>query len=64
MGLNRFADLYRERMLQRAEWLRVYVPMITTLVIGGVMATIYASAVLYPWWRWISQVAEDPLRMM
>jgi general secretion pathway protein F len=63
-GLRRFADVYRERVLNRAEWLRIYVPMFATLIIGGMMAVIYFSAVLYPWWMWLYHMGEHPLRII
>jgi type II secretory pathway component PulF len=46
--LEQSAEMYRRRALQRADWLRVYIPIFMTLAIGGVIVFIYALSLFMP----------------
>ncbi|MCE9525386.1 MAG: type II secretion system F family protein [Planctomycetales bacterium] len=48
-ALRRAADAYRDEANRRAQWLRLYVPLILTLGFGGGTAIIYAIVTLGPY---------------
>jgi general secretion pathway protein F len=50
----------KRRADQLAEWLRVQLPVILTIGIGGVATLIYAFAVLAPWYSMMTEIG-DPL---
>ncbi len=50
----------KRRADQLAEWLRVQLPVILTVGIGGVATLIYAFAVLAPWYEMMIEIG-DPL---
>ena len=48
-ALREAADTYRRRAVRRADWLRLYLPMLLTIGIGGTMTLIYALSLFVPW---------------
>jgi hypothetical protein len=47
--LARTAEIYREEVTRRSQWLAFYAPLVlTTLVCGGVVL-LYAALTLGPW---------------
>lgn len=47
--LRRTAQVYRDDFERRAQWLTLYVPLISTVVVGGSIVLIYAIISLGPW---------------
>lgn len=48
-ALRDAADTYRRRAVRRADWLRVRLPVILMLGIGGTVTVLYALALFVPW---------------
>jgi type II secretory pathway component PulF len=48
-ALRDAADTYRRRAIRRADWLRLYLPMLLTLGIGGTVVLLYALSLFVPW---------------
>jgi len=48
-SLRRSAEVYRDEVTRRSQWLGLYVPILTTLVICGGVVFLYALATLGPW---------------
>ncbi|HEV2969004.1 MAG TPA: type II secretion system F family protein [Pirellulales bacterium] len=48
-SLREAADTYRRRAVRRADWLRLYFPMLVTLGIGGTVTALYALSLFIPW---------------
>ena len=46
--LEQSAEMYRRRALRRSDWIRFYLPLLMTLVIGGVTVLLYALALFVP----------------
>ena len=42
------AEIYRERALRRSQWLRVYLPVLLTVAVGGTATLLYALTVFVP----------------
>ncbi len=48
-ALRDAAETYRRRAIRRADWLRLYLPMLLTLGIGGTVVVLYALSLFVPW---------------
>jgi general secretion pathway protein F len=48
-ALRDAADSYRRRAVRRADWLRVRLPVVLMLGIGGTVTVLYALALFVPW---------------
>jgi general secretion pathway protein F len=48
-ALRDAADTYRRRAIRRADWLRLYLPMLLTIGIGGTVVALYALSLFVPW---------------
>ena len=48
-SLARSAEVYREEVARRSQWLMLYVPLVLTIVISGGVVLIYALLTLGPW---------------
>ena len=56
-ALARTADVYREEVARRSQWLAFYVPMVVTILICGGIVLIYAALTLGPWLAFIRRIA-------
>jgi hypothetical protein len=63
-GLRRCSESYRDTLQRDADWLRVYVPLLATVVIGGGMTLAYVLAVLWPWFRLLHQLGQQPMQII
>lgn len=52
------AETYRRRTRHLSDWLTRYLPMLTTLVVGGTATAIFVFCVFVPWFRFLSDVAR------
>ncbi|HMC11449.1 MAG TPA: type II secretion system F family protein [Pirellulaceae bacterium] len=57
-ALTRAAEVYREEIARRSQWLAFYVPMVVTTFICGGIVLIYAALTLGPWLAIMRRVAE------
>jgi general secretion pathway protein F len=57
-SLLRTAEVYREEVVRRSQWLTLYVPLILTIAICGGIVFIYAILTLGPWIAIMRRVAE------
>ena len=48
-SLRRTAEVYREEVVRRSQWLGLYVPILSTLVICGGVVCLYGLVTLGPW---------------
>jgi general secretion pathway protein F len=48
-SLRRTAEVYRDEVARRSQWLGLYVPILSTLVICGGVVCLYALVTLGPW---------------
>jgi general secretion pathway protein F len=48
-SLERTADVYREEVTRRSQWLAMYAPLVLTIVVAGGFVFIYAALTLGPW---------------
>src|SRR5581483_5955642 len=55
--LNRAAEVYREEVNRRSQWLMVYVPLFATIGICGGLVMLYAAITLGPWIALMKRVA-------
>jgi len=46
--LKHSAEIYRGRALRRSQWLRIYLPVVLTVAIGGTATLLYALTVFVP----------------
>ena len=53
------AETYYRRSCYLGDWLRVYLPMLLTVVIGGTATVVYAGVVLIPWFYLLRQLGND-----
>jgi general secretion pathway protein F len=51
------ADSYERRAVRQAEWLSLYLPLIFTAVIGGLVTFLYATTLFVPWSMMMSEFA-------
>jgi general secretion pathway protein F len=57
-ALRDAADTYRRRAIRRADWLRLYLPMLLTLGIGGTVVVLYALSLFVPWTSMLYQLTQ------
>jgi general secretion pathway protein F len=57
-SLSRTAEVYREEVARRSQWLSMYVPVVLTIVVCGGIVSIYAVITLGPWMAILHRVAE------
>ena len=48
-SLRRSAEVYRRRAVRRADWLRLYLPLLLTIGIGGTATLLYGLSLFLPW---------------
>jgi general secretion pathway protein F len=58
-ALRDAADTYRRRAIRRADWLRLYLPMLLTLGIGGTVVAVYALSLFVPWTSMLYQLTQS-----
>jgi type II secretory pathway component PulF len=58
-ALRDAADTYRRRAIRRADWLRLYLPMLLTLGIGGTVVVLYALSLFVPWTSMLYQLTQS-----
>jgi len=56
--LSRAAEVYRDEVARRSQWLMIYVPLFATIVICGSLVCLYALVTLGPWIALMRRVAE------
>lgn len=59
-ALRRASQVYRDEMQRRAQWLNLYIPVLTTMVVGGLAVVIYAAMSLGPWLVIMHQLSKPP----
>ncbi|HEX4143218.1 MAG TPA: type II secretion system F family protein [Pirellulales bacterium] len=52
------AQIYRQRTLRQADWLRTYLPTVLTIGIGGMATLIYCLAVFIPYANLLKSLAD------
>jgi general secretion pathway protein F len=57
-SLREAADTYRRRAVRRADWLRLYFPMLATVGIGGTVTAAYALSLFIPWTTMLYDLAK------
>jgi general secretion pathway protein F len=57
--LQHTAEMYRRRALRRSDWLRVYLPMLLTVFIGGVVTLLFSLSLFVPLTELLIQVSRD-----
>lgn len=57
--LEQTAEMYRRRALRRSDWLRFYLPVLMTLVVGGTAVLLYALALFVPLAELLHEAAID-----
>lgn len=57
-ALRRAAEVYRDEANRHAQWLRLYVPLILTVVFGGGTVAIYATVTLGPFLLILYKLSE------
>jgi type II secretory pathway component PulF len=57
-GLRNTAATYHRRALRMDDWLRSYLPVGLTVVIGGMTVAIYAVGMLGPWFDMLKNIAS------
>ena len=60
-ALRRSAQVYRDDMQRRAQWLNLYIPVITTVIVGGLAVVLYAAISLGPWIVIMHQLSKSPV---
>jgi type II secretory pathway component PulF len=48
-SLSRTAEVYRDEVTRRSQWLAVYAPLMLTIVVAGSAVLLYAGLTLGPW---------------
>jgi type II secretory pathway component PulF len=56
-ALRGTAEAYRRRAIRLDLWLRMYLPMILTVTIGGTAVVLYALSVFIPWYGMLHEAA-------
>ncbi len=56
--LSRTAEVYRDEVSRRSQWLMIYVPLFTTIGICGSLVCLYALVTLGPWIALMRRVSE------
>jgi len=57
--LRQAAEIYRRRALRQADWIRLYLPTILLVTIGGLAVLLYSLALFLPW-AWILRDLANP----
>jgi type II secretory pathway component PulF len=56
--LSRIAEVYREEVARRSQWLVIYVPLFATIGVCGGLVFIYALLTLGPWIALMRRIAQ------
>ncbi len=56
-ALRDMAEAYRHRAKRLDTWLRIYLPMLLTVAIGGTAVFLYALALFIPWFNMLREAA-------
>ncbi len=56
--LNRAAEVYRDEVTRRSQWLVIYIPLFATIGICGGLVCLYALLTLGPWIALMRRIAE------
>jgi type II secretory pathway component PulF len=59
-SLRSTAEAYRRRATQLDDWLRLYLPLVLTIAIGGGAVVIYALSMLGPWFKLLVDISGKP----
>ena len=59
-GLSVAAANQRNRAQAATDWLRVYLPVLATVVIGGGVMLAFVWTVLIPWWDVLHFLTQPP----
>ena len=51
----------RDDMQRRAQWLNLYIPVMTTVIVGGLAVVLYAAISLGPWIVIMHQLSKSPI---
>ena len=57
--LEQSAEMYRRRALRRSDWIRLYVPVLMTLVIAGAAVLLFALSMFVPLTDLLYEIATD-----
>jgi general secretion pathway protein F len=58
-SLRQLAEMYRRRALIQAEWIRVMLPVLLVLVVGGATVLLYALGIFYPLTRTLFELTLE-----
>jgi general secretion pathway protein F len=58
-SLRSTAQAYRRRVERLDDWLRIYIPLILLVVIGGTAVAIYAFGLLGPWYQLLTHLGDS-----
>jgi len=56
--LNRAAEVYRDEIVRRSQWLVIYIPLFATIGVCGSLVCLYALLTLGPWIALLRRIAE------
>ncbi len=56
--LRRIAESYRRQAERLEDRLRIYLPLVLSVVVGGTAVVIYAISVLWPWYELMFDMSE------
>jgi type II secretory pathway component PulF len=57
-SLRGAAGDYRQRALERADWIGIFVPLMMTVGLGGTVALAYALSIFAPWIMTLEEMAQ------
>jgi general secretion pathway protein F len=57
-ALKRMAEVHRDELKRRGQWLSLYIPLVLTAGVGGTIVLIYAMLTLLPWILILYRLAE------
>jgi len=58
LSLTRTAEVYRDEVARRSQWLALYVPLVLTILICGGVTLVYATLTLGPWIAIMHRIAQ------
>jgi type II secretory pathway component PulF len=58
-SLRSTAQTYRRRVERLDDWLRMYLPLILMVLIGGTAVVIYALSLLGPWYQMLTHIGDS-----
>jgi general secretion pathway protein F len=61
-SLRTTAEAYRRRAIRLDDWLRLYLPLVLLVGIGGTSVALYALSVLGPWYDMMQHIPLGPSR--